>query len=89
MTVHREEVHKRVKGSLMQDESWWHLCYDNDADAFWIEHDWDRVDPYNLAAKADVGSRRLSLEEYSGPGADQIPNLISKLRSKSKSSGKN
>lgn len=79
MAVFKEELRKRVKGALMEDESWWHLCYDSDSKQFWIEHSWDRVNPYKLGEGSDVGSTRSEVEAYTGPAADRIEELKEKL----------
>ena len=84
MPVFKEELEKRIKGALMEDESWWYLCFDSDADEFWVEHDWDRVNPYNLKEAADVGSRRMPLEGYTGPGAVRIEELKELLKGRAK-----
>lgn len=61
MAILTEQLHFSAKGSLNQTEDWWTLCYDTDASEFYIEHQWDHMDPYNLGKKTEAGKSRLPL----------------------------
>lgn len=64
MTVHRIEIAKKVKGSLMENEDWWYVCYDDADQTSWIEHQWDHVDAYNVARGSDNGTERHEIQEW-------------------------
>jgi hypothetical protein len=72
MGIHKEQLYRSVKGSLMENEDWWWLCYDDEAERFYVEHEWDRVNAYKLSDPANVGKAVLELDAYDGPGKDKI-----------------
>lgn len=73
MPIFAEQLEFRAKGSLNQTEDWWTLCYDSDAKEFYIEHQWDHMDPYNIGKKpTNAGKSRISMENYIGVGAEKI-----------------
>ena len=79
MAILKREIHRKVRGSLAQDEDWWRLCYDTHAREFFVEHEWSHVDPYRTDNPFDVGTRTFSVDSYRGPHARRIPALQAKL----------
>ncbi len=86
MPILTHQIAQRVKGALAEDEDWWRVCYDTDAGEFYIEHEWDHVDPYNVAAGHNSGSTRHEIEGWSGPGKDRIDEAIAILNQQAASS---
>lgn len=80
MAIFKEQLKFTAKGSFNQTEDWWTLCYDTATAEFFIEHQWDHMDPYNLGKKAsDSGTDRLSVDGYNGPGSDHVDDAKRKL----------
>lgn len=73
MTILTEQLEFTAKGSVNQTEDWWTLCYDTEAREFYVEHQWDHMDPYSIGKKkGDAGRTRLSVDGYEGPGRDKL-----------------
>jgi hypothetical protein len=73
MTILSEQLKFRARGSLNQTEDWWTLCYDTEAREFYIEHQWDHMDPYNIGKDhGSFGKNRLPVEGYDGPGSEKL-----------------
>lgn len=71
MTIERVEIDRRIKGGMNEDEQWWYLCLDTDTGEFFIEHQWDYVNRFNVS-QADRGKERIEIEGYQGRGSDKI-----------------
>lgn len=86
MAILTEQLVFRAKGSLNQTEDWWTLCYDTSADEYYVEHQWDHMDPYNLGkGKGSFGKERLSVEGYDGPGSEKLEEAKQRLIEKAAS----
>ena len=72
MAVYREEIHKQVKGQLMEREDCWSLCYDTDSGEFFVEHHWDHVNAYKVSEGTNSGTLRHAADKWTGPGAEKI-----------------
>jgi hypothetical protein len=84
MPVYKEMIDRRIKGSLAENEDYWYLCYDSDADAFYVEHQWDHMNPYKLTEKGDSGESRHDAETWTGAGHDKIEATKQKLLEKAR-----
>ena len=71
MTILSEEIAKRIKGTLNQTEDWWDLCYDTDAERFFVKHKWDHVALNTLSQ--DAGEEDHDADTWKGEGAANIP----------------
>lgn len=71
MPILKEQIAKRVKGSLAEKEDWWYLCYDTDAGEFFIEHEWDHVNAYRVSERSS-DTERHSVDGWNGPGSDKV-----------------
>ena len=80
MPILKEQIAKRVKGQLAENEDWWHLCYDTEADAFYIEHSWDYVNAYRVSQGHNSGTERHSVEGWQGPGSEKVDEARAKLK---------
>ncbi len=72
MAIFSEEIAKRIKGSLMEKEDWWRLCYDSETQRFYVEHEWSHTDAYRASKGSDEGTTEHDAETWSGPGAEKI-----------------
>lgn len=75
MTVKRIEIARKIKGSLMDKEDWWYLCYDPSSDKAWIEHEWDHMNAYKISAGSNSGTSQFSIDEWiekKGQGYEKI-----------------
>lgn len=82
--VKRVQIGERIKGSLMQNEDWWHLVLEDDG-SYHVEHEWSYVDPYGKS-KPNSGKKTFSAEEFlAGDGSD---GLKAELRAALKKSGR-
>jgi len=80
------ELVSSVKSMLPNDRDWWTLCYDIDAEAFYVDHEWDRADPLNPARNLVSGVRRYSnTTSWRGPGAEKLANGMAKLKDRARS----
>jgi hypothetical protein len=83
MAILTEQLEFTAKGSLSQTEDWYTLCYDTDAKEFYIEHQWDHMDPYSIGKKAsDRGTARLPVDDYKGPGISKLSDAKQTLMTK-------
>lgn len=83
MTVTRIEIAKRIKGSLMENEDWWYLCYDDSSDSAWIEHKWDHMDAYNVGKAGDSGTSTHKLHDWiesKGHGYENVESALAKAK---------
>ena len=64
MAIVRKQIAIRIKGSLAEREDFWYLCYDPEADRFFVEHEWDHMNPYKLGEGGDRGKTEHSVEEW-------------------------
>lgn len=86
MTILTEQLEYTAKGSLNETEDWWTLCYDTDVNEFYVEHQWDHMDPYKLGNNSGShGTSRLSADKYIGPGSHKLDEAKRKLLEKAKS----
>lgn len=80
MPVYKELLGKRTKGSLMEKEDWWYLCYDSDSQTFYVEHEWDHMNPYEIGrGDHNSGTTCHEADGWTGVGADKIKALKTKL----------
>lgn len=82
MPVSKTQLHFKAKGSLAEREDWWWLCYDTDTAEFYVEHEWDHMDPYRLGEASDKGKARTSVEQWQangGPGLETYEAARAKL----------
>lgn len=80
MPIFSEQLHFSAKGSHNQTEDWWCLCYDSDVAEFYVEHEWDHMDPYNIGKQpSDSGKVRIAIEGYTGPGHEKIDRAMQSL----------
>ena len=80
MAVYKELLEKRTKGSLMEKEDWWYLCYDSDSQKFYVEHEWDYMNPYKIGAGDHrSGNTNHEADGWTGEGADKIEAAKTKL----------
>lgn len=82
MPIYREMIERRIKGSLAQHEDYWYLCYDSDADSFYVEHQWDHMNPYKVSEPGSSGEARHDIETWSGPGSAKIEEAKQRLLEK-------
>ncbi|WP_166775755.1 hypothetical protein [Qipengyuania flava] len=85
MAVKRIEIAKRIKGSLMENEDWWYLCYETSTGEAWIEHEWDHMDAYNVGKAGDRGKSRHDLDEWisaKNRGYENIEAALSEAKGK-------
>ncbi len=79
MPIYREQIAKRIKGSLAENEDFWTLCYDSDQQRFYVEHSWDYMNPYKLSEKGDRGTSNHDADTWTGEGAEKIPDAKQRL----------
>ena len=84
MPVYKEMIDRRINGSFAQNEDYWYLCYDSDADNFYVEHEWDHMNPYKLSDPGESGSSRHDADTWEGPGSDKIADARQRLLEKMK-----
>lgn len=73
MAIYKEQLVYRTKGPLAQREDWYRLCYDTGTAEFFVEHEWDYVNPYKLGSgDSSSGTTRHSADEWTGEGSDRI-----------------
>lgn len=77
MAILREEISKRIKGTLQQTEDWWYLCYDTNSQRFFVLHQWDHVSLNNLSQNA--GEEEHEADTWKGHGADKIASAKERL----------
>jgi len=77
MAVLREEIAKRIKGTLNQTEDWWYLCLDTETGRYFVEHCWDYVALNSMAQ--DAGSDQHDADTWQGPGSANIEGAKAKL----------
>lgn len=82
MTIERVEIDRRIKGGMNEDEQWWYLCLDTDTGEFFIEHQWDYVNRFNVS-QASRGTERIEIEDYRGRGSEKIEAAKAELLGKS------
>ncbi|WP_155264668.1 hypothetical protein [Sphingomonas segetis] len=81
MAVYKELLAKRVKGSLMENEDWWYLCYDTESQRYYVEHEWDHMNPYKIGSgDHGNGTTQSDAEGWTGVGADKIEEAKAKLK---------
>ena len=69
MPIIKVELDKRVKGSLMEREDWWHLCHNTEPGEQFVEHEWDHVNAYKVSEQSS-GTEVISVEQWlNGPGS--------------------
>ncbi|TCP93737.1 hypothetical protein C8J42_101188 [Sphingomonas sp. PP-CE-1A-559] len=82
MPACRTQLHFSAKGSLAEREDWWWLCYDPESAEFYVEHEWDHMDPYRLGEASNKGTSRMSVEQWQrggGPGLTEYDTAREKL----------
>ena len=79
MPIYREQIAKRIKGSLAEKEDFWTLCYDSDEQRFYVEHMWDHMNPYKLSEKGNSGTTVHDADAWTGEGAEKIPDAKQRL----------
>jgi hypothetical protein len=84
MAILKEQIAQRVKGQLGEKEDWWHLCFDADANSYYIEHSWDHVDAYKVSRGTDSDTERHPLEGWNGPGLEKIDAARAKLEERAR-----
>jgi hypothetical protein len=72
MPLLRKELHKRVKGSLANDEDWWRLVFDTDAKRLYVEHEWSHVD-LGANGRADSGKAETDIATFLAQGGEGAP----------------
>lgn len=75
MAVVRKQIALRIKGSLAEREDFWRLCYDLEAERFFVEHEWDHMNPYKLGEGGSRGTTEHSVEDWianKGEGFEKI-----------------
>lgn len=80
MPILKEQIARRVKGSMGEKEDWWWLCYDTERQSFYVEHEWDHVSQGNLNQNA--GSTQFDAESWKGEGASNMPEARRKIEEK-------
>lgn len=81
------ELDNSAKDALPDGGDWWTLCYDTDAEAFYVDHEWDRADPLNPARNLVTGIRRYSnATSWRGPGAEKLANGMARLKDRARAS---
>lgn len=78
MAVLKHEIARSIRGSFGQTEDWWRLCYDTDADEFFIEHEWDHANPYR-GGPSNSGKKRHDAASWDGPGHEELNNAKDSL----------
>ena len=69
--IFKEQLAYRQKGSLAEREDWYRLCYDSSTGEFYVEHEWDYVNPYNVR-EASSGTSKHDAVSWDGEGADRL-----------------
>lgn len=77
MPILHEQLAKRAKGGMAENEDWWHLCYDTDTEKFYVEHSWSYLDRKSL--RVDSGSSQEDAESFFGQGSEKIPEARARL----------
>ena len=77
MAVLKTQIASRTKGSMAENEDWWHLCYDTETKEFFVAHEWSYVKINGLTP--NNGSSREDADGWSGPGAEMIPGAKKQL----------
>lgn len=77
MSILKEEIDRRVKGPMAENEDWWRLCYDTDAERFYIEHEWDHVKINGLTQ--NTGKTEHDADMWKGAGAAKISEAKKRL----------
>jgi hypothetical protein len=80
MTIYKHELQRRSNGLLIQNKAWWRLCYDDELDSFFIEHEWGCVEPHDPDTAFDGGKSYHEVDGWSGPGKAKIGQAKQLLR---------
>jgi len=87
MMILKYELDSSTKSALSEEGDWWTLCYDTDAETFYVDHEWDRADPLNPARNLVCGIRRYSnATSWPGPGAEKVANGMARLKNRARAS---
>ena len=86
MAILKKEIGKRIKGALMENEDWWHVCYDTDTENFYVEHSWSYTDAYKVSKGTDSGTSIHDIENWTGTGAENVQAAKQSLLNDSKDS---
>lgn len=74
-----------MKGSLAEREDFWTLCYDSEAAYFYVEHEWDHMNPYKLGAgESSRGTARVAADDGNGEGVHEIAAAKARLLEKAR-----
>ena len=85
MTVYREQIAQRIKGSLAEREDWWTLLYDSETGTFQVEHEWDHMNPYKLGeGDSSRGKSYHPAETWDGEGTSSIEAAKTRLLAKAR-----
>jgi hypothetical protein len=79
----RVQIGERRKGSLAQNEDWWHLVVEDDG-SHHVEHEWSYVDPYGKGPGSE-GTKSIPTNEFLA--SDAGPGLKGELRAAMKTFG--
>lgn len=77
MAVLREQIASRTKGPMAENEDWWHLCYDTEAETFFVEHEWSHTSI--SSSKTNSGTTRHDADTWNERGAEQIDGAKKRL----------
>ncbi len=64
MAILTRELRHKARGPRLQEQDWWHLCYDTDTREFFVEHRWHHRNPDKLNGPADLGRDCVGMEMY-------------------------
>ncbi len=76
------QLHERVKGGHMENEDWWRLVFDTEAQRLYIEHEWSHTDAWR-ASRSKSGTAEFEvnsfLSEGEAPAQAELQRIIESL----------
>lgn len=82
MPILKEELARGQTGPLNENDNWWRLCYDTDANEFFVEHEMDGLKSNNKQPYAVVN--RHDADTWGGRGASNLPSAKKRLLERAK-----
>ena len=83
MPLLKRELHQAAKGPVMNDEDWWRLVFDTDANRLYVEHEWQYVD-VQRKGEANHGQIEMDVTSFlnkpeQGMAHQKLLHLLSRL----------
>ena len=83
MALLKRELHRTAKGPVMNDQDWWRLVFDTDANRLYVEHEWHHTDVRGRG-ETDQGRSEMDVGAFlsrfgAGPEHRELVRLLSGL----------